>query len=125
MDTQIQIFYDQHEKVFNKTYSGKIELEGIFRSWTKIFNDQTIPPRTQKFMIDYSNADFSFEPAIADLITSFYQSNDHVFGNAKIAIVAKKPEHVVIPLIVKNNQRDFTVEVFYTQDAAKQWLRLN
>lgn len=125
MDTQVRVYYDSQDKVFHKIYSGKIELEWIFRSWTRIFNDQTIPSGTQKFMIDYSAADMSFEPGIADAIASFYHSNAQVFGKAKIAIIAKKPAHVVIPFIIKSKPVNFVLEVFYTRDAAKQWLRMN
>jgi len=123
MNGTVTYKFDTTKQIFYKKYAGIITLDFLFKSWRNIIENNEIKAGTKRFLVDYIEAKIQFEAKKALDIGAFYMNYPAIFEDSKVALVMQKPEHVVFPMMMMEQQLiNFEIQVFYTVEAAKAWL---
>ncbi|ELR70847.1 hypothetical protein C900_03282 [Fulvivirga imtechensis AK7] len=122
MDKKVNCYYDQEKGIFYKKLSGDIYLGDLITSWESIIHAKLFPDHTKQFIIDYREARLRVDPDRVKDIANIYKERNHIFSKAKVALIMQKPEQVIMPILVNEEQCGVEFKPFYTEEAAVEWL---
>ena len=122
MNKMLSCHYDQEKGIFYKKLFGDVYLSDLIESWESIIQSKLFPDNTKRFIIDYQNAHLRVSPDRAKDIANIYKERNHIFFNAKVALIMQKPEQVIMPILVNDEQCGVEFKPFYTEEAALEWL---
>ncbi|MGQ1947065.1 hypothetical protein ACT3CD_08215 [Geofilum sp. OHC36d9] len=122
MDKKFKYEFDRSTGILYKYYYGLIGVEDIESSWEYAFENNLIPKEIKGFILDYRKSNFNIKIERHISIAGFYKKHLDVFGNKKIAIITQNPRDIVIPILVKKEDKGYHSRPFSTVESAIKWV---
>lgn len=124
MRENVKYSYDSKLKILTKKYLGDINIELLRNSWVWAFEDNIIPSKTKRFVLDYSEAVMKITVKESSEIADFYKDHLKYFKGAKFALLTNTPHNVVISTLLYRSSDGYISKPFSTYEAAINWLKL-
>jgi hypothetical protein len=121
----IQTIYDQNSNIISTNYIGKIDATELIGYIEKI----SIDDDSYKYLLyleDQTQAEFIFKPAeIKNIVNALY-SKINTIPCVRVAVINTNPKETAFSLIALRllKAKNLRAKIFYTKEAAINWLLL-
>lgn len=107
-------------------FSGKIGIEDITDYYTELINKVNIYPKNLLILQDEREADFEDSKNLIHQTLPLLKKLSATYPSIKVAIWQTVPVKVAYSMVFIKDARfdNYQVELFYTREAALNWLRL-
>ncbi|PLX22738.1 MAG: hypothetical protein C0597_01990 [Marinilabiliales bacterium] len=122
MNKKYKYLFDKQSGILYKTYFGEITLYDITSSWDRAIQNNIIPNETKGFILDYREAFFRIKTNETSGIAEYYRNNLKVFNNMRIAIITESHKDIIVPILVKEEDFNYSSRPFSTIEAAVSWI---
>lgn len=107
-------------------HTGVLDADSFIDFKKKIALDPLFSPNLH-FLVDLKKVTFSTNLEDIDKYVKFLETNYHLFGNRRVALITNTPNQVVSTTMFKMMQQNKSqlVEIFSTNESALEWLNSN
>ncbi len=113
---------DDEKNIFFKEYFGKITFEDVVKTWDLLLENNQMPENIKGIVLNYLQAEMDMGPEAAEKIVKYYGNHPEAFIGKRIAIVTERPKDIIVPVLMREEVKEFEVRPFSTIDAACQWI---
>jgi len=121
------IKFDEDKKIIHYKHYGILYVYDVISAWDEIIKTNEYRYKGYNVISDYSDADFGFGIEGTKEIDDYLERIKHLTKGKKSAIIANKPQNIVIPLLYQKkseNELGFQIKAFTTHKAAQHFVSI-
>lgn len=113
---------DKKGKILSLHFTGTITIQEIINHWKALIDQKLIGQQVKGFVIDCRNAGIAMEVNEIEELAAFQQNNLSVFKSKRFAYVTQSPEQILLPLLLREEDKQYETMPFSTLKAAIDWV---
>lgn len=121
MEKRVEYSIDQENKIINRCFCGKINLQDNIDSWNELFENVDFST-INGVLNDFTKAELTMELDEIYILLKFLNEKLLNLSKVKLAVISLKPEIIVFPTLAQNDFPNLKIRPFSTREAALNWL---
>lgn len=120
-----EINIDHDNKLIRYKHTGNIKAENIEEAWQQFLTMKEFTEENYNLMSDYRNSQFDIHRSQVHTIIDFMKTIEHIVRGKKQSLIVVNPYSTAASEIFAKmvfDETGFKVKVFYTTEAAFDWL---
>ncbi len=121
MSINYKKIYLYSESIIIRKFSGIISVDDVINSWDYLIKNHLLTEKQKGAISDLTQCQLDINPESFEKI-ALYLKNIPLFKHLKIAVISNTPDKTVFPLMGEMQEKELKIKVFYTIEAAINWI---